>query len=47
MSIKGQRFEDWIGALYYRHNKEQGRNLVLSKEGIGRIQSVLSFEANK
>ncbi|MGA9150929.1 MAG: hypothetical protein WBZ36_10135 [Candidatus Nitrosopolaris sp.] len=46
MSIKGQRFEDWIGALYYHHNKEQGRNLVLSKEGIGRIQSVLSFEAN-
>jgi hypothetical protein len=46
MSIKGQRFEDWIGALYYRHNKEQGRNLVLSKEGIGRIQSILSFEAN-
>jgi hypothetical protein len=46
MSIKGQRFEDWIGALYYHHNKEQGRNLVLSKEGIGRIQSILSFEAN-
>ncbi|HXX98611.1 MAG TPA: hypothetical protein VEL11_16030, partial [Candidatus Bathyarchaeia archaeon] len=43
---KGQRFEDWIGALYYHHNKEQGCNLVLSKEGIGRIQSILSFEAN-
>lgn len=46
VSIKGQRFEEWVGALYYRHKKEQGRSLVLSKEGIGRIQSVLSFEAN-
>jgi hypothetical protein len=44
--IKSERFEDWIGALYYRHNKEQGQNLILSKEGIGRVQSVLSFEAN-
>ena len=46
MSIKSQRFEDWIGAVYYYHNKSQGHNSVLSKEGIGRIQSVLRFEAN-
>jgi hypothetical protein len=45
MSIKSQRFEDWVGALYYYHQKEQGHNSVLSKEGIGRIQSVLCFEA--
>jgi len=45
MAIKSQRFEDWAGALYYYHEKGQGRNSVLSKEGIGRIQSVLSFEA--
>ncbi|MGC2573013.1 MAG: hypothetical protein WA364_15995, partial [Candidatus Nitrosopolaris sp.] len=45
MAIKSQRFEDWVGALYYYHEKGQGRNSVLSKEGIGRIQSVLSFEA--
>jgi hypothetical protein len=44
--IKSQRFEDWIGALYYYHEKGQGQNSVLSKEGIGRVQSVLSFEAH-
>ena len=44
--IKSERFEDWIGALYYNHQKEQGHNLILSKEGIGRVQSVLSFEAH-
>ena len=44
--IKSERFEDWIGALYYNHQKEQGHNLVLSKEGIGRVQSVLGFEAH-
>src|SRR5215813_6830438 len=27
--IKSERFEDWIGALYYNHQKEQGHNLVL------------------
>jgi hypothetical protein len=43
--IKNERFEDWLGALYYNHEKGQGHNSVLSKEGIGRVQSVLSFEA--
>jgi hypothetical protein len=42
-----QNFEDWVGALYYRHNKEQGHKQVLSKETIGRIQSILSFEARE
>ena len=37
MSIKSQRFEDWVGALYYYHKKEQGHNSVLSKEGIGQV----------
>ncbi|MFZ0513205.1 MAG: hypothetical protein WAM14_16460, partial [Candidatus Nitrosopolaris sp.] len=36
--IKSERFEDWIGALYYNHEKGQGHNLILSKEGIGRVQ---------
>jgi hypothetical protein len=45
--IRHQNFEDWVGALYYRHNKAQGRNQVLSKEMIGRIQSILSFEARE
>lgn len=30
--IRHQNFEDWVGALYYRHNKEQGHKQVLSKE---------------
>jgi hypothetical protein len=43
--IKSQKFEDWAGALYYYHEKEQGHNSVLCKEAIGRVQSVLGFEA--
>jgi hypothetical protein len=45
--IRSQVFEDWIGALYYRHKKEQGHKQVLSKEMITRIQSILSFEARE
>lgn len=47
MSLKSQRFEDWVGALYHYHQKSMGHNTVLSKEGITKIQSVLRFDANK
>src|SRR5262249_36748132 len=39
--IQSQRFGDWVGALFYNHNREQGRSLVLSEQGIGQIQRVL------
>lgn len=45
VSIRSQKFEDWVGASYYYHEKGQGHNSVLCKEGIGRVQSVLGFEA--
>jgi hypothetical protein len=47
MPINGRKFEDWIGSVYYYYMKEtRGSNSVLSQEGIGKIQSVLRFEAN-
>jgi hypothetical protein len=47
MSIDSKRFEDWVGAAYYYYKKEGKDISVLSKEGIGKIQSILRFEANK
>src|SRR5262249_1739001 len=46
MFIRGPRFEEWLGALYYHRSKELGKTSILSKEMITRIQSVFSFEAD-
>ncbi|MGA9172167.1 MAG: hypothetical protein WBZ20_18670 [Nitrososphaeraceae archaeon] len=46
MPIESKRFEDWVGAAYYHYQKAEGKDIVLSKEGIGKIQSILRFETN-
>ena len=46
MPIESKRFEDWVGAGILPLPKSRGKDIVLSKEGIGKIQSILRFETN-